>query len=89
MTSSPGDSVVKNPPANAGDMCSIPASGRSMEKERQSIPGLLPGRSHEQRGLVGYSPCGRRERHDLVTQQQQNSVLGNSVIPCVKENSSE
>ena len=26
-----------------------------------------------------------KERHNLVTQQQQNSVLGNSTIPCVKE----
>ena len=25
----PGDSVVKNPPANAGDMSSLPGSGRS------------------------------------------------------------
>ena len=25
----PGGSVVKNPPANAGDLCSIPGSGRS------------------------------------------------------------
>ena len=25
----PGDSVVKNPPANAGDLSSIPGSGRS------------------------------------------------------------
>ena len=24
----PGGSVVKNPPANAGDMCSIPSPGR-------------------------------------------------------------
>ena len=25
----PGGSVIKNPPANAGDLCSIPGSGRS------------------------------------------------------------
>jgi len=25
----PGGSVIKNPPANAGDTCSIPGSGRS------------------------------------------------------------
>ena len=28
----PGDSVVKNPPANAGDMGLIPGSGRSLEE---------------------------------------------------------
>ena len=27
----------------------------------QSTPGLLPGKSHGQRSLVGYSPCGRKE----------------------------
>ena len=32
----PGDTVVKNPPANAGDareVCSIPGSERSLEEE--------------------------------------------------------
>ena len=29
---SPGDSVVKNPPANEGDVCSSPGSGRSPGK---------------------------------------------------------
>ena len=24
-------------------------------------PGFLPGKSHEQRSLAGYSPCGRKE----------------------------
>ena len=36
-----GDSVVKNPPANAGDMVLIPGLGRSLEEEmatRSSIP---------------------------------------------------
>ena len=32
-----------------------------LEKERQSTPGLLPGKSHRQRSLVGYSPWGRKE----------------------------
>ena len=27
----------------------------------QSTPGLLPGKSHGQRSLVGYSPWGRKE----------------------------
>ena len=30
-------------------------------KERQPIPVFLPGESHGQRSLVGYSPCGRKE----------------------------
>ena len=32
LYSFPGGSVVKNPPANAGDMGSIPGSGRSPER---------------------------------------------------------
>ena len=40
-------------------------------KEMQLTPVSLPGKSHEQRSLVGYSPWGhRRVRHDLVTKQQ-------------------
>ena len=27
----------------------------------QFTPGLLPGKSHGQSSLVGYSPCGRKE----------------------------
>ena len=31
-----------------------------LEKE-MAIPVLLPGKSHGQKSLVGYSPCGRKE----------------------------
>ena len=35
-------------------------------------PVFLPGKSHGQRSLVGYSPWGhKRVGHDLVTEQQQ------------------
>ena len=56
----PGNSVVKNPFANAGDIRdagSIPGSGRKW----QSTPVFLPGESREQRSLVGYSPSGLKE----------------------------
>ena len=33
----------------------------------QSTPVLLPGKSHGQRSLVGYSPWGRRVGHDWAT----------------------
>ena len=55
--------VVKNPPANAGnvrDVGSTPGSGRSsgkgnpLEKEHSSV--LVHGEFHGQRSLVGYSP---------------------------------
>ena len=37
----PGGSVVKNPPANAGDACLIPGSGRSPEKEISTHSSIL------------------------------------------------
>ena len=34
-------------------------------------PGFLPGKSHEQRSLAGYTPWGhKRDRHNLMTKQQ-------------------
>ena len=52
--------VVKNPPANAGDVRdvgSIPGWGRSPGGGQwQPTPVFLPGESHGQRSLAGYSP---------------------------------
>ena len=40
-------------------------------KKNQPIPVFLPGKSHGQRSLVGYSPWGCRSvGHDLETKQQ-------------------
>ena len=51
--------VVKNPPANAGDIRdvgSIPGSGRfPWRRAWQPTPVFLPEESHGQRSLVGYS----------------------------------
>ena len=39
-------------------------------------PVILPGKSHEQRSLAGYSPWGcKRVRNDLVTKQHKNSFV--------------
>ena len=58
----PGGSVVKNPPANAGDMGLIPGLGRSPRGGNgEPILVLLPGKSHGQRSLAGYSPWGHKE----------------------------
>ena len=70
--------MLKNPPANAGDVGWIPGSGRSPRKGNwQPTPVFLPGESHGHRSLVGYSPRGsKRAGHDLATkQQQQNNLL--------------
>ena len=52
--------VVKNLPANAGDIgdaSSIPGLGRSPWRRKwQPIAILLPGESHGQRSLVAHSP---------------------------------
>ena len=51
--------MVKNPPANAGDIGSIPESGRS--PGGQFTPVFSPGKFHGQRSLAGYSPWGHKE----------------------------
>ena len=53
----PGGSVVKNLPANAGDMGSVPESGRFPGEGNGNPlqPVFLPGKSCGQRSLVGYS----------------------------------
>ena len=67
-------SVVKNPPAKAGDegykfdpwVRKIPWS-----RKWQATPILFSGESHGQRSLAGYSPWGHeRVGHNLATKQQ-------------------
>ena len=51
--------VVKNMPANAGDVRDgfDPWVGMiPWRRAQQSTPGFLPGESHRQRSLVDYSP---------------------------------
>ena len=51
--------MVKNPPANAGDvrdMGLIPGSGRSLEEEVATAPVFLPGKFRGQGSLVVCSP---------------------------------
>jgi len=57
--------MVKNLPANAGDIRdagSIPWRRRAW----QPIPVCLPGESHGQRSLVGYSPWYHKELNKTV-----------------------
>ena len=54
----PGGSLVKNPPANAGDTGSIPWSGRSPgEGNSNPLQYSCHGKFHGQGSLAGYSPC--------------------------------
>ena len=63
MDNVPGGAVVKNPPANAGDIRdadSILCSGRSPGGGNGN-PVFLPGESHGQRSPAGYGPWGGKE----------------------------
>ena len=63
--------MVKNPLANAGDTGSIPGSRRKW----QPTLVFLPGKSHGQRSLAGYSQWGhKRVGHELETKQQQKGA---------------
>ena len=56
--------MVKNLPVNAGDMRLgfDPWVGKiPWRRGWQPTPGFLPGESHGQRSLVGYSPWGHKE----------------------------
>ena len=56
----PGDSVAKNLPANAGDLGSIPESGRFPEKEMATTSVFFPRASYGQKGLAGHSPWSHK-----------------------------
>ena len=73
----PGGSVVKEGACNAGDTGPIPGWGRSpAEGNGKTPPGFLPGESHGQRSLAGYSPRGHIERD---TTEWLKSGIGSSV----------
>ena len=79
--------VVKNLPANAGDMRhgfnpwigKIPRS-----KAWEPTPVFLSGESHEQRSLVGYSPQGHTES-DLAEATQHTHTHENIHHKCVAD----
>ena len=59
----PGGSVVKNPPANAGDVNSIPGLGRSAGGGNGNpvSPLFLSEKSHRQGSLTGHRPRSCKE----------------------------
>ena len=74
--------MVKNLPANAGDLTEvglIPGSGRSPGGGHVT-PVFLPGESHAQRSLAGYSPWGPK----LLDMTEANEhVCALALVPCV------
>ena len=66
-----GGSEAKNPSAMQ-ETCVHWVRKIPQKRKWQSTPVFLPGKSHRQRSLVGYSPWGhKRVGHDLITKQQQ------------------
>ena len=58
----PGSPEVKASVCDAGELGSIPGLGRSPGwRKWQPTPVFLPGKSHGQRSLVGYTPQGSKE----------------------------
>ena len=58
----------KESACNAGDLDSIPGFGKiPWRRERLLTPVFLPGESHGQRRLAGYSPRGHRVGQDRAT----------------------
>ena len=75
LVGSPGDSDGKEFTCTAGDLGSIPGSGRSSGGGHGN-PVFLPGEFHGQRSLVGYSPwvC-ESVRHNQRTHSNKMGLL--------------
>ena len=74
--------MVKNLPADAGDKRHrfSPWVGKiSWRRKWHTIPVFLPGKSHGQRGLAGYTPWGRKES-DMSEQLNNNNNKKNIYI---------
>ena len=63
MRGFPGGSVVKNPPANAGDASLIPSQEYSLEKEMATHSSILAWEIPW--SLESYSPRGRKSQVPL------------------------
>ena len=81
---------VKNLPANEGDTCIKhgfnPWFGKIVWRKQQPTPVVLPGKSHRQRSLVGYSPWGCKEltRLSNKTTTEQLSMYVLSIYIFIK-----
>ena len=86
-------SVVKNLPTNSGNTASIPRSERSAGVGKGHPSQYLPGKSHGQRSLVGYTPwChnwasavvlkGRFPVGETLCKLSERSMFGSCVCVC-------
>ena len=61
MLGFPNGSDSKESAFDAGDLGSIPELEDPLKKDWLPTPVFLPGESHRQRSLAGYSLCGHKE----------------------------
>ena len=82
-----GGSVVKNPPANAGDagdMFDLWIGTIPWRRERLPTPIFLPGECHGKRNLADYSPWGHKELHMTEhTHTTKQPFFFSFSLPCV------
>ena len=71
----PRSSDSEESACNAGDLGLILGSENPLKKEIVTTPVFLPGESHGQKGLVGYSSWGHKES-DTIDQLTLQSILG-------------
>ena len=64
--------MVKNLPANAGDVGSISGSEKSPGEGNDNLLVFLPRKSHEQRSLAGYSPWGLQKSRTWLKRLNNN-----------------
>ena len=60
-----------------------------LEKEMEPTPVFLPGKSHGQRSLVGYSPWGRKESDRTERLHFYFHFQTNPCVPTLSRNISE
>ena len=90
----PGGSDGKESACNAGDLGSVPGSGRSpWRREWQPTPVFLLGKSHGQRRLDGLQSMGS-QRHDWVAnsftlQMRETQNLGQNRCCCPSGSTSQ
>ena len=72
----PSGSVVKNPPANGGDMDSVPGLERSPRERNGNLPQYCCLGNPRDRGVWQAIVHGvkKRVRHNLVTKQKKTNV---------------
>ena len=66
--------MVKNPPAHTRDVGLIPGLEDPLERKWQPTPVVLPGESHGQRSLVGYSSWGCTESDTIKRLNNNNNI---------------